>query len=58
LKLSGSSSCAGVKSMSPYPLIFARKSDAALAASVFHYGEMSVADVKDFLDQKGIPVRR
>ena len=32
--------------------------DACLAASVFHYGEMTVAEVKDYLALRGIPVRR
>jgi cyclase len=31
--------------------------DAALAASVFHFGEMRIADVKRHLAEKGIPVR-
>jgi cyclase len=31
--------------------------DAALAASLFHYGEYSVKDVKEYLKGKGIPVR-
>ncbi|MFP4473281.1 MAG: imidazole glycerol phosphate synthase subunit HisF [Candidatus Omnitrophota bacterium] len=31
--------------------------DAALAASVFHYGEMTVADVKQHLQKKGVEVR-
>jgi len=31
--------------------------DAALAASVFHYGELSVPDVKTFLKQKKVNVR-
>ena len=31
--------------------------DAALAASVFHYGEMRIADVKHHLAGRGIPVR-
>jgi len=31
--------------------------DAALAASIFHYGEYSVAEVKNYLKEKGIPVR-
>jgi cyclase len=31
--------------------------DAALAASIFHYGEYTVDDVKDALRGKGIPVR-
>lgn len=32
-------------------------SEAALAASLFHYGELTVSEVKEYLDQKGIPVR-
>ncbi|NLO48204.1 MAG: imidazole glycerol phosphate synthase subunit HisF [Clostridiales bacterium] len=31
--------------------------DAALAASLFHYGELSVQEVKDYLKQEGIAVR-
>lgn len=31
--------------------------DAALAASLFHYDELSVQDVKSYLQKKGIPVR-
>ncbi|MBT4226815.1 MAG: imidazole glycerol phosphate synthase subunit HisF [Verrucomicrobia bacterium] len=31
--------------------------DAVLAASIFHFGEYTVADVKAFLKQDGIPVR-
>ena len=33
------------------------KADAALAASIFHYGETSVKAVKELLRGKGIPVR-
>jgi cyclase len=33
------------------------KADAVLAASVFHFGEYKVADVKRFLKDKGICVR-
>lgn len=32
--------------------------DAALAASLFHYRELTVGEVKDYLGQKNIPVRR
>lgn len=32
--------------------------DAALAASLFHYGELKVRDVKEHLYKEGIPVRR
>jgi cyclase len=31
--------------------------DAALAASVFHYGTYTVGDLKRYLEQKGVPVR-
>lgn len=34
------------------------EADAALAASIFHYGTYTVDDLKEFLDRKGIPVRR
>jgi cyclase len=33
------------------------KADAVLAASIFHFGEVKVPDVKRFLKQKGIEVR-
>ena len=33
------------------------KADAVLAASIFHFGEYTVGDVKTFLADKGIPVR-
>lgn len=33
------------------------KADAALAASVFHYGEMTIAEVKNYLIQRGIAIR-
>ena len=33
------------------------KADAVLAASIFHFGEYSVGDVKRFLAAQGIPVR-
>ncbi len=35
----------------------AGKADAVLAASIFHFGEFTVGDVKTFLAGKGIPVR-
>lgn len=31
--------------------------DAALAASLFHFGELSIGKIKEYLAQKGIPVR-
>lgn len=40
-----------------YDGLVAGKADAALAASVFHYGEMTVRDVKKYLAERGVPVR-
>jgi cyclase len=34
------------------------KADAVLAASIFHFGEFTVEEVKTFLAGRGIPVRR
>jgi len=34
------------------------RADAVLAASIFHFGEYTVADVKAFLERDGIPVRK
>lgn len=34
------------------------EADAALAASIFHYGEHTVADVKRILESKGVAVRK
>jgi len=34
------------------------KADAALAASIFHYGAHTVADVKKILESKGVPIRK
>ncbi len=33
------------------------QADACLAAGLFHYGEMSIWDLKEYLDKNGIPVR-
>ncbi len=40
-----------------YDGLTAGKADAALAASVFHYRELSVAQVKTYLRERGVPVR-
>lgn len=34
------------------------EADAALAASIFHYGTYTVADLKEVMDKEGIPVRK
>tara|TARA_B100001175_G_C19334922_1_gene554417 strand:+ start:697 stop:825 length:129 start_codon:yes stop_codon:yes gene_type:complete len=33
------------------------KASAVLAASIFHFGEYSIMEAKQYLDSKGIPVR-
>ncbi|WP_290595720.1 MULTISPECIES: imidazole glycerol phosphate synthase subunit HisF [unclassified Archaeoglobus] len=33
------------------------KADACLAASIFHYGEIAISEIKDYLARKGVPVR-
>ncbi len=38
-------------------VLTAGRADAALAASIFHYGTYTVADLKVFLQQRSVPVR-
>jgi imidazole glycerol-phosphate synthase subunit HisF len=38
-------------------VLTAGEADAALAASIFHYGTYTVSDLKRFLDAQGVPVR-
>ena len=40
-----------------YQLFHETQADAALAASVFHYGTIPVPEVKEFLKQKKVSVR-
>jgi len=40
-----------------YDVLTEAGADAALAASLFHYQEYSVAQVKEYLKEKGVPVR-
>lgn len=40
-----------------YQALMAGKADAVLAASIFHYGTYTVAAIKKYLSEKGIPVR-
>jgi len=48
----------GAASAADYVALFREtNADAGLAASIFHYGELTVADVKDALGGAGIPVR-
>jgi len=40
-----------------YQALVVGKADAALAASIFHYGTYSIRETKEYLAEKGIPVR-
>ncbi|MDP2916857.1 MAG: imidazole glycerol phosphate synthase subunit HisF [Dehalococcoidia bacterium] len=40
-----------------YQALVAGKADAVLAASIFHYAKYSIKEVKQYLAQKGIPIR-
>ena len=33
------------------------KADAVLAASIFHFGDYSISEAKEYLASKGIPMR-
>jgi imidazole glycerol-phosphate synthase subunit HisF len=41
-----------------YQALIAGKADAVLAASIFHYRTYSIREAKDYLAERGIPVRR
>ena len=41
-----------------YDALTAGKADAALAASLFHYKELEIGDLKDYLADRGVSVRR
>ena len=41
-----------------YDALVYGKSDAVLAASLFHFGELRVSEVKSYLESRGIPVRK
>jgi cyclase len=40
-----------------YKALVEGKADAVLAASIFHYGTYSINDIKQYLSQRGIPIR-
>jgi imidazole glycerol-phosphate synthase subunit HisF len=51
-------SSGGAGSQDDFADVFVRgRADAALAASVFHYGEITIPDLKNFLQMRGVPVR-
>ena len=41
-----------------YKVLTEGKADAALVASIFHYGQYTVAEVKKYLRGRGVHVRR
>ena len=41
-----------------YDVLDEGKADAALAASIFHFGDFTIGDAKDYLAERGVPVRR
>lgn len=41
-----------------YDVLTAGKADAALAASIFHFGTYSIGATKQYLAERGVPVRR
>jgi cyclase len=50
-----SSGCGGPEDA--YKVFTEANADAALAASIFHSGEYSIKETKQYLDERGIPVR-
>ncbi|MDR5671549.1 Imidazoleglycerol-phosphate synthase [Halalkaliarchaeum sp. AArc-CO] len=50
-----SSGCGGPEDM--YEVFTEAGADAALAASIFHFGEYSIQEIKEYLDERGVPVR-
>jgi cyclase len=40
-----------------YEVLTEGKADAALAASLFHFNELTIGSVKEYLDKKNVPVR-
>ncbi|MFQ5933225.1 MAG: imidazole glycerol phosphate synthase subunit HisF [Dehalococcoidia bacterium] len=41
-----------------YQALTRGKADAALAASIFHYGTYSICETKAYLEERGVPVRK
>ena len=40
-----------------YEALTEGEADAALAASLFHYKELEIRQVKEYLQERGVPVR-
>ncbi|WP_265111596.1 imidazole glycerol phosphate synthase subunit HisF [Halosolutus halophilus] len=50
-----SSGCGGPEDM--YDVFTEAGADAGLAASIFHFGDYSIEETKEYLDERGVPVR-
>ena len=50
-----SSGCGGPEDM--YEVFTEAGADAGLAASIFHFGDYSIQETKEYLDERGVPVR-
>jgi cyclase len=50
-----SSGCGGPEDM--YEVFTEAGADAGLAASIFHFGDYSIRETKEYLDERGVPVR-
>ena len=50
-----SGGCGGPEHM--FQAVTAGKASAALAASIFHYGEYTVQQTKQYLADRGVPMR-
>ena len=50
-----SSGCGGPEDM--HEVFTEADADAGLAASIFHFGEYSIRETKEYLDERGVPVR-
>ncbi|AUX09725.1 imidazoleglycerol phosphate synthase, cyclase subunit [Halalkaliarchaeum desulfuricum] len=50
-----SSGCGGPEDM--YEVFTDAGADAALAASIFHFGEYTIREIKEYLDERDVPVR-
>ncbi|MFA9517238.1 imidazole glycerol phosphate synthase subunit HisF [Halopenitus sp. H-Gu1] len=50
-----SSGCGGPEDV--YEVFTEADADAALAASIFHFGEYTIEEVKEYLDERDVPVR-
>ena len=51
-------SSGGAGKLADFPEALAAGADAVLAATVFHFGEITISQVKEEISKAGYPVRR